>query len=48
MSKDIKLREFLAKLAICSGDEAIAIISDFQSGALSIEGIHAHEVEDEQ
>lgn len=43
MSKDMSLREFLELLSGCSGDEAIDIISKFQSGAITVEGISADE-----
>jgi len=47
MSDDISLIELLKLLAGCTGDEAIDIVSKFQSGALSIEGIDVDEAQDE-
>jgi len=41
--KDMTLMEFLRFLSKCSGDEAIEIISKFQSGAITVAGISADE-----
>jgi len=41
MSEDLSLREFLEVLSNCSGDEAVDIISKYQSGAITVEGISA-------
>lgn len=41
--RNMTLKEFLAALATASGDECIDLISDFQSGALTVEGISADE-----
>ena len=43
MMSDFSLMRFLAELAECSGDEAIDLISKFQSGAITVEGISADE-----
>ena len=43
MSKNMTLREFLRFLSNCSGDDAIEIISKFQSGELTVAGISADE-----
>ena len=40
---DFSLMRFLAELAECSGDEAIDLISNFQSGSITVEGISAEE-----
>lgn len=40
---DMTLRAFLELLSNCSGDEALAIVSSFQSGALTVEGISAED-----
>lgn len=43
MGENYSLNEFLAMLAECSGDEAIEIISRFQSGSLTVENIGAED-----
>jgi len=43
MREDMTLSDFLKKLSECSGDEALEIISQFQSGGLSVEGIGAED-----
>lgn len=43
MREDINLLEFLKILSACSGDEAIEIVSKFQSGAITISGIGAED-----
>lgn len=42
---DMSLVEFLRLLATASGDECIEIVSRFQSGALTVEGIAAEELD---
>lgn len=37
MPENMKLNEFLEFIATCNGDEAIDIITKFQSGGLTIE-----------
>lgn len=37
------LMEFLRFLSSCNGDEAIEIISKFQSGAITVAGVSADE-----
>ena len=39
MIEEMSLEELLTKLAICSGDEAIDLVTQFQSGGLLIEGM---------
>jgi hypothetical protein len=46
MGEDISLMEFLNRLSICSGDEAIGIITNFQCGALTVEGVDVNEAEE--
>jgi len=46
MGENMTLIEFLEKLSNCSGDDALEIISRFQSGALTIEGIGADDFDD--
>jgi len=41
MGENMSLKEFLTLLSDCSGDEAIELVSRFQSGALLIESISA-------
>jgi hypothetical protein len=45
--QDITFYEFLKKLSVCSGDEAIELISKFQSGALIIGGIGIEDFDDD-
>jgi hypothetical protein len=40
---DFRLMRFLAELADASGDDALDLISEFQSGAITVEGISAEE-----
>ena len=42
---DMTLQAFLELLSSCSGDEAIAIVSSFQSGSLTVEGIGVEDLE---
>ena len=44
--RNMTLKQFLAALATAYGDECIDLISDFQSGILTVEGISADEVEE--
>lgn len=46
MVKNYTLDEFLKKLATADGGEALELISDFQSGAVSVENKYAEEYED--
>lgn len=39
MPENMTLNDFLKFISTCSGDEAIEIISNFQSGGLLIENI---------
>lgn len=43
MQDNMTLNEFLEKLSNCTGDEAIELISNFQSGGLTVEGIGAED-----
>lgn len=43
MSKNMTLMEFLRFLSNCSGDEAIEMISKFQSGAVTVAGVSSDE-----
>jgi hypothetical protein len=43
MSDNMTLNEFLEKLSGCNGDEAIGLVSKFQSGGLTVEGIGAED-----
>ena len=47
MGENLTLIEFLKALSDCSGDEAIDLISLFQSNGLSVEGIFADDLESE-
>jgi len=47
MTKNITLMEFLRFISACNGDEGIEIISQFQSGAITIEGIDVADVNDD-
>lgn len=40
---DYSLMRFLEELAECSGDEAMELISKFQSGLITVEGISSEE-----
>tara|TARA_Y100001951_G_scaffold105178_1_gene120475 strand:+ start:4407 stop:4547 length:141 start_codon:yes stop_codon:yes gene_type:complete len=44
--KNMTLKQFLAALATAYGDEYIDLIDDFQSGALTVEGISADEAKE--
>lgn len=43
MNENMTLNEFLKLLSKCSGDDAIEVISRFQAGALTVEGIGAED-----
>ena len=43
MTENISLMDLLKLLAGCTGDQAIDIVSKFQSGALTVEGIDVDE-----
>ena len=45
MPDNMTLNEFLKFISTCSGDEAIDIISNFQSGGLTIENLGAEDFE---
>ena len=43
MSENMTLNEFLEFIANCDGDEAIDIVTKFQSGGLTIEHLAAED-----
>lgn len=43
MPENMTLNEFLEFISSCSGDEAIELVSKFQSGALTIEHLGAED-----
>ena len=45
MTENITLVELLKIMSECSGDEAIDLISRFQSGALTVEDFNAEDFE---
>lgn len=45
MPKNMTLMQFLRFLSNCSGDDAIEIISKFQSGAITVAGVSADELD---
>lgn len=45
MAENITFYEFLRQLANCSGDEGLELISKFQSGGLTIEGLGVEDFE---
>ena len=45
MSDNMTLNEFLEFISDCSGDEALDIITKFQSGALTVENLGAEDFE---
>jgi hypothetical protein len=47
MIEDMTLKEFLKFISTCSGDEAIDIITKFQSGALMIEDMTVEDFDEE-
>lgn len=42
---DYSIEEFLEKLATCDGDEALHLVSRFQSGAYKVEGFSVEDFE---
>jgi len=45
MREDMTLKEFLKRLSNCSGDEALELISRFQSGGFTVEGLGVEDYE---
>lgn len=43
--KNMTLEEFLRLLATASGDECLELVSSFQSGGITVEGISAEELD---
>jgi len=46
MGENLTLIEFLKKLATCDGNEAIDLVSKFQSGGLTIENINVEDLDE--
>lgn len=46
MYKEMTIMQFLANLAVASGDEAIDLVSEWQSGGLIVGGISLDDAED--
>lgn len=44
--KDFTLNDFLKILAIADGDTAIELVSKFQTGAISVEGVAAEDFDE--